>query len=100
MLNYPKIRGALVSLAREFDRTNPDGWYRNPGMYETIEEVVFSFIKALLSSFPTIYIDDSIGSPRCLGGHIGQNWDSHFEMRNQSILLNGSVREVHEGSRD
>lgn len=94
MLRNTKIRSAFVSLAREFDRSQPRAWYQDPLRgYETIEDVVVDFINTILTSFPIVYVDDSITSPGYLGGTPRRVWDHHFRPRDQSILLNGWVSE-------
>ena len=94
MLQNPKIRAAFLSFAREFNRTHPGAWYQDPRhRLETIEDVLSAFLKAILRSFPIVYVDDGINNPGCLGGHPRQEWDGLFQPRDQSILVNGLVRE-------
>lgn len=93
MLRYPKIRAALASLARDFYRSDPRPWYRDPRHgWETMEDVVDVFINLILVSFLIVYVDDSI-TPGCFGCHPRRDWDHLFLPEDLSILLNGSVRE-------
>ncbi len=94
MLRTPKIRFAFASLAREFNRSQPRAWYQDPRHgYETMEDVVGEFLDVILETFPIVYVDDSIVTPGCLGAHPRREWHIYFQPREQSILLNGSVRE-------
>ena len=93
MLQYVKIRAALVSLAREYNRSVSNAWYSEAHHgFETIESVVLAFLQAILTVFPTVYIDDSLDNPSCLGASIRHAWYDEFEPRKQSILVNGAVR--------
>ena len=89
MLRDTKFRSAFVSLAREFDRSVPEPWYRN--QYKTTGEAVDAYIDAVLAVFPIVYVDDSITALGCLGGHPRRAWSLRFEPYDQSILLNGFV---------
>ena len=89
MLRDIKIRSAFVSLAREFDRSTPEPWYHN--QYRNTAEAVNYYIDTVLAVFPIVYIDDSITTPSCLGGHPRRAWRFYFDPCNQSILLNGNV---------
>ena len=94
MLRDPKIRSAFVSFAREYNRSGsvPRAWYRDPYYgYESMEDVVNTYIEVILASFPIVYIDDSITSPSCLAACPRRPWIHHFQPRDQSILLNGPV---------
>ena len=89
MLRDLKFRSAFVSLAREFDRSVREPWYYN--QYSTIGEVVDAYIDAVLTVFPIVYVDDSITTLSCFGGHPRRAWSSFFCPCNQSILLNAVV---------
>ena len=89
MLSDAKIRSAFVSLAREFERSGPEPWYRNQG--RNTGEAVNYYIDTVLAVFPVVYVDDSITTPSCLGGHPRRFWSFYFDPYHQSILLNGSV---------
>lgn len=89
MLRNPKIKSAFVSLAREFDRSGPEDWYRD--RFRDIGEVVDCYVDTVLAVFPIVYVDDSITTPSCLGGHPRRAWNFYFDPRHQSILLNGVV---------
>lgn len=101
MLQYPKIRAAFLSFAREFNRTHQGAWYHDPRhKFETMEGVISAFLKAILKSFPIVYVDDGINNPGCLAAHPRQEWDGIFQPRDQSILVNGSVWERYQAPRD
>ncbi|KAF6230550.1 hypothetical protein HO133_004894 [Letharia lupina] len=90
MLRTARIRAVLVSLVREFNRSQPRPWYDDPRQgFKSLEDVTLTFINSILMVFPTVYIDDSIGSPSCLGAHPRREWRNFFHPREQSILLNG-----------
>ena len=88
MLRNVKIRSAFVSLAREFDRSVPEAWYDND---RDKGEIVDCYINTVLAVFPIVYVDDSITTPSCLGGHPRRAWSLEFRPSDQSILLNGVV---------
>ena len=90
MLRNIKIRSAFVSLAREFDRSVSEPWYYN--QHRNIGEAVDYYIDRVLAIFPKVYVDDSITTLSCLGGHPRRTWWSfNFDPYDQSILLNGVV---------
>ena len=90
MLRDIKIRSAFVSLAREFDRSVSEPWYYK--QHRNIGEAVNYYIDRVLAVFPKVYVDDSINTPNCLGGHPRRAWWSfNFDPYDQSILLNGDV---------
>ena len=91
MLRDTKIRSAFVSLARELDRSTPEPWHRN--QYKNTGEAVNDYIDTVLAVFPIVYVDDSITTPSCLGGHPRRAWSFYFDPCHQSILLNGIVSE-------
>lgn len=93
MLCDTKMRSGLVSMTREWNRDQPRPWYDDPrhGL-ETLDDVVTAFINSILAVFPIVVIDDSMANGSCLGVHFRREWDTYFRPRDQSILLNASVR--------
>lgn len=92
MLRYYKIRSALLSFAREFDRSQSAPWYRDPCHgFDTLEHVVSAFANASIQSFPLVSVDDGIIDPGHLGTHFKLAWDGLFQPSDQNILVNASV---------
>ena len=60
---------------------------------ENNEQVVFAFLRSILSVFPTVYVDEAFGYPGCLGCHKRGEWSDTWDPRSQSILINGPVCE-------
>ena len=100
MLHHFKVRSALVSFCREYRRSVRNAWFDDPRHgYSSDEDIVLDFIDRILAVFPTLYVDDALDNPKCLGGHLRGDWSDQFDPRKQSILLNGPVRERFETPR-
>ena len=93
-LRNATIQAALVSFAKDLDRSEPhDAWYNDPvhGCGGP-EGAVFAFIDIILAVFPLIGIDDSIRNPSTLAAFTKRPWHHRFDPLDHPIGLNGQVR--------
>ena len=99
-LRHATVLAGFVVFAKNFGRSIPNAWYKDPYYgYKNTEDVVHDFICIILAEFPSTCIDDSIQTPECIAAHPRRAWDGRFQPSDQSILLNGPVREIQLGPR-
>ena len=94
MLHTPEVRSAFKELATEYSILRPKAWFlQGPATEEQMARLSEDFIDKVLTTFPYVFVDDSMKNPVRMAVHWRNKWDSDFKFSDQYITLNGLVSE-------
>ncbi|CAD6576917.1 MAG: hypothetical protein ASARMPREDX12_008046 [Alectoria sarmentosa] len=90
MLHTPEVRSAFKELATEYSILRPKAWFlQGPATEEQMARLSEDFIDKVLTTFPYVFVDDSMKNPVRMAVHWRNKWDSDFKFSDQYITLNG-----------
>ncbi len=98
MLLDVEVEVAFKNTAREYSKVHPNSWYmEDPEPEYHMYKIARIFYESILDKFPNVFVDYTMKNPDNLGSHSRREW-VEFNPRNQSIQINGMVREHVTGS--
>lgn len=92
MLRAPKVRTALMKLAKAFCDERTDTWFcQGHATKEKMAPITDAFLGKVLAGFPYIIVDETLRNPSVMAIHWRHKFIGEFETSNQCIALNGLV---------
>lgn len=88
MVSTQHVRNALIQHAISVDQLLPSTWYRQ---HLSIPHVIDSFLNAIRTNFPVVWVDETITNPAVIAHHPRGQWQGHFNPRAHAVCINALV---------
>ena len=93
MLLHPRVLEALDKIASRYFYQKGTPWCVLGANGKTTDKITYNFISKIIHAFPLVFIDYTLKNQDSNGFHTRRSWDGDFELRHQSISINGKVDE-------